>query len=83
VRFYTGEETDSYVAPPLSPTDADPWDRDQASQLRDALLLARCQPAVGAFFNLELLDEDRPAGWQSGLLWRDGSGPRLDSPGVG
>jgi len=72
-RFYRGEETDSYVVPPLSPTDAEPWDRDQASQLRDALLLARCQRAVGAFFNFELLDEDRLAGWQSGLLWRDGT----------
>jgi hypothetical protein len=47
--------------------------RDQARQLRDALLLARCQPAVGAFFNFELLDEDRMAGWQSGVLWRDGT----------
>jgi hypothetical protein len=47
--------------------------RDQASQLRDALLLARCQPAIGAFFNFELLDEDRLAGWQSGVLWRDGT----------
>jgi len=46
---------------------------DQAGQLRDALLLARCQPAVGAFFNFELLDEDRLAGWQSGVLWRDGT----------
>jgi hypothetical protein len=73
LRFYTGEETDSYAVPPVSPTDAEPWDRDQAGQLRDALLLARCQPAVGAFFNFELLDEDRLAGWQSGLLWRDGT----------
>jgi hypothetical protein len=47
--------------------------RDQASQIRDALLLARCQPEVGAFFNFELLDEDRLAGWQSGVLWRDGT----------
>jgi len=39
--------------------------------LRDALLLGRCQPEVGAFFNFELLDEDRLAGWQSGVLWRD------------
>jgi hypothetical protein len=72
-RFYSGEETDFHVVPPLAPDDAKPWVRDQASQLRDALLLARCQPAVGAFFNFELLDEDRLAGWQSGLLWRDGT----------
>ena len=52
---------------------SEPWVRDQASQIRDALLLARCQPHVGAFFNFELLDEDRLAGWQSGVLWRDGT----------
>jgi hypothetical protein len=59
--------------PPVAHEDAEPWVRDQASQIRDALLLARCQPAVGAFFNFELLDEDRLAGWQSGILWRDGT----------
>jgi hypothetical protein len=72
-RFYSGEETDAYAVPPVAPEDAQPWVRDQAGQLRDALLLARCQPAVGAFFNFELLDEDRLAGWQSGVLWRDGT----------
>jgi hypothetical protein len=72
-RFYRGEETDRFVVPPLAPDGAEPWVRDQASQLRDALLLARCQTGVGAFFNFELLDEDRLAGWQSGVLWRDGT----------
>jgi hypothetical protein len=72
-RFYKGKETDPFVVPPIAPAGAEPWVRDQASQLRDALLLARCQPAVGAFFNFELLDEDRMAGWQSGVLWRDGT----------
>ena len=72
-RFYRGVETDARVVLPVAPTKADPWLRDQASQLRDALLLARCQPAVGAFFNFELLDADRLAGWQSGVLWRDGT----------
>jgi len=72
-RYYSGEETDSFVVPPVAPEDAEPWVRDQAGQLHDALLLARCQPSVGAFFNFELLDEDRLAGWQSGVLWRDGS----------
>ncbi len=72
-RFYRGAETDRFVVPPLAPRDAEPWVRDQASQIRDALLLARCQPQVGAFFNFELLDEDRLAGWQSGVLWRDGT----------
>ena len=44
---------------------------DQATQLSDALQLAYCQPAVGAFFNFELADEPNLAGWQSGLLWND------------
>jgi hypothetical protein len=72
-RYYTGEETDRYVVPPVAAEDSAPWVRDQARQIRDALLLARCQPHVGAFFNFELLDEDRLAGWQSGVLWRDGT----------
>lgn len=79
-RFYRGEETDPFALPPLAPEGAEPWVRDQAGQLRDALLLARCQPVVGAFFNFELLDEDRLAGWQSGVLWRDGTHkPSYDS----
>jgi hypothetical protein len=79
-RFYRGEETDPFVVPALVSEGAEAWVRDQATQLRDALLLARCQPAVGAFFNFELLDEDRLAGWQSGLLWRDGTHkPSYDS----
>jgi hypothetical protein len=72
-RYYRGAETDPYVVPPLAPEGAEPWVRDQARQLRDALLLARCQSEVGAFFNFELLDEDRMTGWQSGVLWRDGT----------
>lgn len=72
-RFYHGVETDPHVVPPVAPDASEPWIRDQAGQLRDALLLARCQPEVGAFFNFELLDEDRLAGWQSGVLWRDGT----------
>ena len=72
-RHYHGEETDHWVVPPVAPEGVDPWYRDQASQLRDALLLAHCQPEVGAFFNFELIDEDRLAGWQSGVMWRDGT----------
>jgi hypothetical protein len=79
-RLYRGVETDPRALPPLVPETAEPWVRDQARQLRDALLLARCQPEVGAFFNFLLLDEDRLAGWQSGLLWRDGtSKPSYDA----
>ena len=72
-RFYTGEETDRFVVEPAAGEEAQPWVRDQASQIRDALFLASCQRHVGAFFNFELLDEDRLAGWQSGVLWRDGT----------
>ncbi|MEN3342529.1 MAG: hypothetical protein V7644_1933 [Actinomycetota bacterium] len=42
----------------------------QARRLRHAILLAACQPHVRAFFNFELVDEQRLAGWQSGLIWR-------------
>ncbi len=61
--LYRGAENDRGPVP--TPT--------QASQLRDALLLAYCQPAVGAFFNFELSDERRLRGWQSGLLYGDGT----------
>jgi hypothetical protein len=47
----------------------------QAQDLRAAILMAACQPHVKAFFNFELVDERRLAGWQSGLLWR-GSTPK-------
>jgi hypothetical protein len=73
-HLYRGVENDRRVLPPT--TDASGAlgaRRDQSRQLREALLLAYCQPAVGAFFNFELIDEDRLGGWQSGLLWRDGT----------
>ena len=60
---YYGRETATDLASPEL----------QATRVAGALLLAACQPGVGAFFNFELRDEDRLAGWQSGLLWRDGS----------
>ncbi len=41
-----------------------------ARELGQAILLAACQPDVRAFFNFELVDETRLAGWQSGLIWR-------------
>jgi hypothetical protein len=47
--------------------------RAQAEQVWRAILLASCQPRVGAIFNFERVDEDRLAGWQSGLRWRDGT----------
>jgi hypothetical protein len=45
----------------------------QAAHLAAALRLAYCQSLVGAFFNFQLADEPSLDGWQSGLLWADGS----------
>jgi hypothetical protein len=63
-RYYHGRENDP---------DALRGTVDQSTQLHDAVLLAYCQPAVTGFFNFGLLDEDRLGGWQSGLLYRDGT----------
>ena len=79
LSLYHGVEND---ARPLAPTrtgsdsgmsnGASPgW--DQATQLANAIRLASCQPAVGAFFNFHLADESDLAGWQSGILWADGT----------
>jgi hypothetical protein len=73
-RFYRGRENDSHAIPAVaSRAKREAGVVDQASQLRDAILLAYCQPAVSGFLNFELLDEDRLGGWQSGVLWRDGT----------
>jgi hypothetical protein len=71
-RYYRGRENDVYAVPALAPH-GETTVVDQATQLRDAILLAYCQPAVTGFLNFGLLDEDRLGGSQSGLLWRDGS----------
>src|SRR5262249_40270429 len=71
---YTGREPNrplvQAVAPRLRNGQTAP---DQVSQLEDALELAYCQPAVGAFFNFQFEDEAGLGGWQSGLLWADGT----------
>ena len=73
-RFYRGRENDPHPLPAVAPEAHDATGAvDQATQLRDAVLLAYCQPAVTGFLNFGLLDEDRLGGWQSGLLWRDGT----------
>lgn len=56
---YSGRETVRTLSPP-----------EQAQRLASAIRLAACQPDVHAFFNFELVDETRLAGWQSGLVWR-------------
>jgi hypothetical protein len=56
---YDGRETVTTVSPD-----------EQAAHLQSAIAMAACQPHVKAFFNFELVDETRLAGWQSGLLWR-------------
>jgi hypothetical protein len=59
---YGGAENVATISPEL-----------QAQHIGEAIALAACQAQVRAFFNFELVDETRLAGWQSGLLWR---GPR-------
>lgn len=44
----------------------------QAWDVSTAIRMAACQPDVHAFFNFELVDEKRAAGWHSGLIWRGG-----------
>ena len=58
-RHYDGRENVATIDPAL-----------QAQRLGAAIRLAACQPHVRAFFNFELVDETRLAGWQSGLVWR-------------
>jgi hypothetical protein len=73
-RYYHGRENDPDALPSVSSRTARPETPiDQATQLHDAVLLAYCQPAVSGFLNFGLLDEDRLGGWQSGLLYRDGT----------
>ena len=45
----------------------------QGWQLQASVRLAYCQPAVGAFFNFQLRDDPSLVGWQSGLLYADGT----------
>jgi hypothetical protein len=73
---FTGTETDPGPVPSWSPQEAtDPRSGpgvDQPIQLEDAIRVAYCQPAVGAYFNFHLYDERDLAGWQSGVFWPDG-----------
>jgi hypothetical protein len=60
---YSGAERARTVGP----------DALHSEQLIDAVRLAYCQPHVASYFNFLLTDEVRLAGWQSGLLWADGT----------
>jgi hypothetical protein len=68
-RTYIGHENDIHVLPVLTFGDQ----TSQSQQLVNAISLAYCQPAVGAFFNFELFDEHRLVGWQSGVFYADGT----------
>jgi hypothetical protein len=46
---------------------------EQGAHLAAAIRLAYCQPNVTAFFNFQLFDEKNLGGWQSGILYADGS----------
>ena len=61
--LYSGLENDKHAVS----------EERQATQLRAAVELAYCQPAVGGFFNFELRDESSLDGWQSGLVRPDWS----------
>ena len=73
---YSGTELDGAPLPALSPNEASDSGTgpgiDQPLQLSDAIELAYCQPFVGAYFNFHLADEPNLAGWQSGLMTKDG-----------
>jgi hypothetical protein len=72
-NLYQGHESNRQLVQPVAAARRTAVNLpDQASQLRDALQLAYCQPAVGAFFNFQLSDEVQLSGWQSGVLWADG-----------
>jgi hypothetical protein len=61
--LYSGVERARTVGPDLL----------HREQLQDAIRLAYCQPYVASYFNFLLTDEHNLAGWQSGLLWADGT----------
>jgi hypothetical protein len=75
--LYRGTESVRDALPPwvtrTTAGSADGAALDQATQLTDALRIAYCQPGVAAFFNFEIADEPNLGGWQSGLLWADGT----------
>jgi hypothetical protein len=74
LALYSGRESDKFALQSSSPrATAGLATADQGTQLSDAVALAYCQPGVGAIFNFELADEPALIGWQSGVLWTDGT----------
>jgi len=78
--FYSGYENWPHTIPDYAggepdwpPPSADSPAPDQWTQIIDAVRLAYCQPYVGAYFNFLLWDESSLRGWQSGMLWADGT----------
>jgi hypothetical protein len=74
-RAYSGREPNRQLVHAVAPAKRATMfvQPDQVAQLRAAWNLAYCQPAVGAMFNFQLADEVQLTGWQSGLLWADGT----------
>jgi hypothetical protein len=68
--LYGDFETEPF---PVADGDGKGSERDAGRQLLDGVSLAYCQTGVGAFFNFLLADEPGLAGWQSGVLWADGT----------
>jgi len=78
--LYTGIENwagtlpdDAGGEPAQPPPAAESAAPDQSTQLTDSIRLAYCEPYVQAVFNFLLRDESELGGWQSGVLWADGS----------
>jgi hypothetical protein len=73
---YAGEEATPFVIPDDAGGEPEPpgqFGPDQRTQLEDAIRLSACQPYVQAFFNYLVVDDVDLGGWQSGLLWADGT----------
>jgi hypothetical protein len=84
--FYSGYENWPHTIPDYAgsepewpPPPADSPAPDQWTQIIDAVRLAYCQPYVSAYFNFLLWDESPLTGWQSGMLWADGT-PKASYP---
>jgi hypothetical protein len=78
--YYRGRENSETTVAAVGPGDPpgkQPDERspapDHGTQLADGIRLAYCQPYVGAYFNFLLQDENDLEGWQSGVLWADGT----------